>query len=134
MGLPASNELPTTHAHAIALCTAESLGQRLGNRLVLGNDMSEATWREMDKKLNKYPGFRTFSAIGNDDEGDVSFRAAMIAAVERVLGAGAVHIECVSQRPSSQGKYLSVRVGPVAVQNPDQVGGHGCVPGSCAWQ
>jgi putative lipoic acid-binding regulatory protein len=43
----------------------------------------------------------------------------MLAAVEGVVGS--VHVECVSQRPSSGGKYLSVRIGPVWVQDADQV-------------
>lgn len=41
-------------------------------------------------------------------------------AVEEVVGT--VHLECVSERPSSGGKYLSVRIGPVWVENADQVG------------
>jgi hypothetical protein len=57
-----------------------------------------------------------FSAIGSDEE---SFRKAMIAAVEAVVGP--VHEECVVQTPSKGGKYVSMRIGPVWVQNPDQV-------------
>ncbi len=43
----------------------------------------------------------------------------MIAAVEAVVGP--VHEECVVQTPSKGGKYVSMRIGPVWVQNPDQV-------------
>jgi putative lipoic acid-binding regulatory protein len=66
--------------------------------------------------VNKYPGQRTFTAIGT---GGDDFKATMLAAVEGVVGS--VHVECVSQRPSSGGKYLSVRIGPVWVQDADQV-------------
>lgn len=78
--------------------------------------MSEAEWRRIDKKVNKYPGQRTFTAIGT---GGDDFKATMLAAVEGVVGS--VHVECVSQRPSSGGKYVSVRIGPVWVQDADQV-------------
>lgn len=40
-------------------------------------------------------------------------------AVESVVGT--VHMECISQRPSSKGQYISVKIGPVPVQNPEQV-------------
>ncbi|WIA30469.1 hypothetical protein OEZ86_000553 [Tetradesmus obliquus] len=78
--------------------------------------VSEAEWRRIDKKVNKYPGQRTFTAIGT---GGDDFKATMLAAVEGVVGS--VHVECVSQRPSSGGKYVSVRIGPVWVQDADQV-------------
>lgn len=76
---------------------------------------------QIDKKVNKYPGQRTFTAIGI---GGGDFRATMLAAVEGVVGS--VHVECVSERPSSGGKYLSVRIGPVWVHNADQVRQHCC--------
>jgi putative lipoic acid-binding regulatory protein len=66
--------------------------------------------------VNKYPSQRTFTAIGT---GGDDFAAAMCAAVADVVGT--VHVECVSQRPSSGGKYLSVRVGPVWVTCGEQV-------------
>eukprot|EP00775_Hariotina_reticulata_P005115 gene5114-5355_t len=78
--------------------------------------VSEAEWRKIDEKVNKYPGQRTFSAIGT---GGDDFKASMLAAVESVVGP--VHLECVSQRPSTNGKYISIRIGPVWVQNSDQV-------------
>ena len=88
--------------------------------LMMSAFTTEEEWRRIDKKVNKYPGQRTFTAIGAPgDGGNAAFRAAMLAAVERVVGA--VHVECVSERPSSGGKYLSVRVGPVFVQSADQV-------------
>lgn len=59
---------------------------------------------------------RSFTAVGT---GGQEFRQAMVAAVERVVGS--VHEECVSERHSSQRKYISVTVGPVWIQNGDQV-------------
>ncbi len=47
------------------------------------------------------------------------FAASMRSAVEGVLGH--VHEGDVSLRPSSAGKYISVTVGPVLVENGDQV-------------
>jgi len=35
--------------------------------------------------------------------------------------AGVVHVECLSQRTSKEGRYISVRIGPVWVENGDQV-------------
>lgn len=59
-----------------------------------------------------------FNAIGTGGE---EFKANMLKAVEDVVGT--VHVECVSERPSSGGKYVSVRIGPVWVETADQVGG-----------
>ncbi|GAX78215.1 hypothetical protein CEUSTIGMA_g5657.t1 [Chlamydomonas eustigma] len=85
--------------------------------LVLGADeFSMDKWREVDKKMNKYPGMRTFTAIGS---GGAEFGDAMVKAVEHVVGT--VHPECVTLRPSSKGAYVSVKVGPVPVSTPDQV-------------
>lgn len=67
-------------------------------------------------QVNKYPGQRTFTAIGT---GGDDFKATMLAAVESVVGT--VHMECVAERPSSGGKYVSVRIGPVWVESADQV-------------
>lgn len=68
-------------------------------------------------RVNKYPIQRSFTAIGSG--GDV-FKSLMISSVEDVVGS--VHVECISERSSSQGKYVSVTVGPVWVQSCDQVG------------
>lgn len=43
----------------------------------------------------------------------------MVLAVESVVGS--VHLECQSQRPSREGRYLSVKIGPVWVTSGDQV-------------
>lgn len=67
--------------------------------------------------MNKYPSQRVFNAVGLGGDG---FQANMLKAVEDVVGT--VHVECVSERPSSGGKYVSVRIGPVWVESGDQVG------------
>lgn len=66
--------------------------------------------------MNKYPSQRVFTAIGTGGE---DFKDNMLKAVEAVVGT--VHLECVSERPSSGGKYVSVRIGPVWVEAADQV-------------
>ena len=66
--------------------------------------------------MNKYPGQRVFTAIGT---GDPDFKECMLKAVEDIVGK--VHIECIRETPSSGGKYVSIRIGPVWVRNADQV-------------
>ena len=51
----------------------------------------------------------------------------MTSAVESVVG-GRIHEECVQQRPSAKGSYISVTLGPILVQNTDQVR-HSTMPG-----
>jgi putative lipoic acid-binding regulatory protein len=67
-------------------------------------------------QVNTYPGVRSFTAIGSGGE---EFRASMLKSVVDVVGT--VHYECISQRASTTGKYLSVTVGPVWLVNGDQV-------------
>ncbi|KAG2452480.1 hypothetical protein HYH02_002719 [Chlamydomonas schloesseri] len=71
-------------------------------------------WRRSDAKVNKYPDMREFTAVGSGGE---DFKAAMVKCVEDVVGGPAP----VSTRESSGGNYLSVRVGPVRVESPEQV-------------
>ena len=52
---------------------------------------------------------------------------AMVGAVEGVIGAP-VHEECVQERPSSRGSYISVTVGPVLLHNREQVLTAACKP------
>lgn len=59
----------------------------------------------MHRRVNKYPIQRAFTAIGS---GGSEFKASMIKAVEQVTGP--VHVECISERPSSKGSYISVTV------------------------
>lgn len=75
-------------------------------------------WKRLDAKVNKYPCLRTFQAIGVSDP-DLAFQRDIVAAVEAV--AGKLHVECVSARPSSGGKYTALRVGPVRVSSADEV-------------
>jgi hypothetical protein len=51
-------------------------------------------------QVNKYPAQRVFSAIGS---GEDSFKAAMVAAVESVVGM--VHQECITTTPSKGEPY-----------------------------
>ena len=60
--------------------------------------------------MNTYPAPRTFKAIGT---GGAAFKASMVSAVSSVVGS--VHCECISERNSSSGAYISVTVGPVWV-------------------
>ncbi|KAI7843124.1 hypothetical protein COHA_003295 [Chlorella ohadii] len=86
------------------------------NNVIMDTTSDESKWRELDMQVNEYPGQRTFKAIGT---GDQDFVAAMTNCVERVVGT--VHAECVQQRLSAKGNYISVTVGPVWVETPDQV-------------
>lgn len=87
-----------------------------GTNIVFGTDDSEEKWRELDSQVNEYPGQRTFKAIG---VGGDDFVASMKICVASVIGR--VHEECVSSRLSAKGNYVSVTVGPVWVETPDQV-------------
>jgi len=109
-----------TAAEALRRSLAKISKQRgrvpTATNLVFGGNTSESNWRELDKKVNTYPSQRSFTAIGS---GGSDFADSIVSAVERQLGP--VHLECIGQRESSNGKYLSVTVGPVWVQNADQV-------------
>lgn len=84
--------------------------------MVLGANDSEAKWRELDEKVNQYPGHRDFKAIGS---GGDDFKQTIVRAVEDIVGP--VNQDRVMLRPSSQGKFISVTLRDVKVQNPDQV-------------
>ena len=98
-----------------ALGNLSSHQGRIANttNIVFG-DESEEKWRELDNQVNEYPGQRTFKAIGS---GGVDFVKAMVGCVAAEVGA--VHEECVSSR--TKGKWISVTVGPVWVETPEQV-------------
>lgn len=119
-GKPPADDKPKSTADALrqtlgGVSDAEGRVARSTN-VVLGTDDSEEKWRELDMQVNEYPGQRTFKAIGSGGE---DFTIAMTACVENVVGK--VHQECVSTRPSSTGKWLSVTIGPVWVETPEQV-------------
>lgn len=84
--------------------------------VILGTDNTEDAWRQIDKKVNEYPCQRYFTAIGT---GGVDFSQSMVKVVESVVGP--VHVECITETPSSNGRYLSVKVGPVWVQSAEEV-------------
>ncbi len=67
-------------------------------------------------QVNVYPDQRVFKAIGVGEEGFVN---EMVTAVSSVTGK--ITSDCISQRPSAKGKYISVTIGPVWVQNAEQV-------------
>jgi putative lipoic acid-binding regulatory protein len=71
----------------------------------------------VDEAVNNYPCERVFTAIG---EGSVDFKAAMVSCVEEGLNC-TVCAERVVVRPSSGGKYQSVRIGPVIVAHAGKV-------------
>jgi len=87
-----------------AVPRASAAGTPAG-KLVLGADeFSLERWLEVDKKLNKYPEVRTFTAIGT---GGDEFKTAMVQAVESATGRP---VAGVSDRLSSQGAYVSVKI------------------------
>ncbi|KAL0050214.1 hypothetical protein WJX82_006610 [Trebouxia sp. C0006] len=96
---------------------SSSSGRDAGSKnLVLGTSDSVAKWRQLDEKVNQYPGHRDFKAIGSGGE---DFKQTIVRAVEDVVGP--VKEDRVVQRPSSQGKFISITLKDVKVHNPDQV-------------
>mmetsp|Transcript_23172 Transcript_23172/g.64352 ORF Transcript_23172/g.64352 Transcript_23172/m.64352 type:complete len:183 (-) Transcript_23172:399-947(-) len=85
--------------------------------MVLGSDDTIEKWKELDQTVNEYPCQRQFKCVGVSEDG---FQDSMVGVVEGVLGTS-VHPEMIATRPSSQGKYISVQIGPVIVKTPDQV-------------
>jgi putative lipoic acid-binding regulatory protein len=72
--------------------------------------------KDVDEVLIEYPDQREFVSIGSGD----SYVADIVAAVEGVIGTKMAK-EKIHSRPSSSGKYISVRVGPVWVQSEEEV-------------
>lgn len=68
------------------------------------------------QQVNQYPGQRDFKAIGSGGE---DFKQTIVRAVEDIVGP--VQEDRVIQRPSSQGKFVSITLKDVQVENPDQV-------------
>lgn len=87
--------------------------------VVMGGTASEEgdDWRELDKKVNTYPCFRGFTAIGS---GGDDFAAAMVAAVEAVVGGNIANWQVVT-RESTKGRYISVKIGPIRMDSSEQV-------------
>ncbi|MED6157649.1 hypothetical protein PIB30_025086 [Stylosanthes scabra] len=74
-------------------------------------------WLELDQKVNSYPSFRGFTAIGT---GGDDFVQAMVLAVQSVIQ-HPIPQGCVKHKSSSGGKYVSVNIGPIEVISSEQV-------------
>eukprot|EP00899_Mesostigma_viride_P025797 jgi/Mesvir1/6401/Mv19496-RA.1 len=83
--------------------------------VVLGSG-DEEEWRRLDEKVNVYPCYRSFTAIG---KGGDEFTTSMVMAVVSVMGA--LPPDVVKTRWSSSRSYTSVTVGPLLVQNVEEV-------------
>lgn len=106
----------------------------------MGADNSLDRWRELDEQVcwaaaqlvlthaivqpttctqpqvNEYPGPRIFKAIG---EASTDFERSMVAAVEDVVGS--ISGDRVTQRHSKNGKFVTVTIGPVYMEDAEQV-------------
>lgn len=78
-------------------------------------DDSEREWNAIDQKVNVYPMVRDFTAIGT---GGDEFVQAMVRAVESITE---TQVSKVTKKLSSQGKYISVKIGGVTVASSEQV-------------
>ncbi|CAM0904912.1 unnamed protein product [Alopecurus aequalis] len=92
----------------------------LTTNMVIGGtvkDDSGDEWLNLDQKVNSYPTDRGFTAIGVGGE---DFVHAMVDAVESVLQEPIPKGQ-VTQKISSRGKYVSVKIGPIRVVSSEQV-------------
>ncbi|XP_047068799.1 uncharacterized protein LOC124676816 [Lolium rigidum] len=92
----------------------------LTTNMVIGGtvkDDSGDEWLNLDQKVNSYPTDRGFTAIGIGGE---DFVHAMVDAVESVLQEPIPKGQ-VTQKISSRGKYVSVKIGPIRVVSSEQV-------------
>ncbi|XP_062223251.1 uncharacterized protein LOC133922094 isoform X2 [Phragmites australis] len=89
------------------------------NVIMGGTVTDDATdeWLVLDKKVNSYPTVRGFTAIGT---GGDDFVQSMVVAVESVLQERIPEGQ-ISQKVSSKGKYVSVKIGPIRVVSSEQV-------------
>lgn len=101
-----------TEASKLEGRTAKTTNVVMGGTSVYGSD-----WLELDKKVNTYPSYRSYTAIG---EGGDDFVNSMVVAVESVMDARISEWQ-VSQRASTRGRYISVRIGPLRMESSDQV-------------
>lgn len=76
---------------------------------------SESEWNAIDQKVNVYPMVRDFTAIGT---GGDEFVQAMVQAVESITE---TPVPKVTKKLSSQGKYVSVKIGGITVTSSEQV-------------
>ncbi|PNW86137.1 hypothetical protein CHLRE_02g074700v5 [Chlamydomonas reinhardtii] len=122
-GSPESSEEPKPESTADAITRSLTELSGSSGRVSLGSNLllcakGEEEWRRLSNKVygDKFPIQRSFTAVGT---GGQDFRQAMVAAVESVVGY--VHTECVAEKHSSAKKYISVTVGPVWVENGEQI-------------
>ncbi|GJM85072.1 hypothetical protein PR202_ga01490 [Eleusine coracana subsp. coracana] len=89
------------------------------NVIMGGTVTDDATdeWLVLDKKVNSYPTVRGFTAIGS---GGDDFVQSMVVAVESVIQERIPEGQ-ISQKVSSKGKYVSVKIGPIRVVSSEQV-------------
>ncbi|GJN27850.1 hypothetical protein PR202_gb15905 [Eleusine coracana subsp. coracana] len=92
----------------------------LTTNMVMGGTVADDAsdeWLVLDQKVNSYPTDRGFTAIGT---GGDDFVQSMVVAVESVLQES-IPKGRVSQKLSSRGKYVSVKIGPIRVVSSEQV-------------
>ncbi|EFJ37120.1 hypothetical protein SELMODRAFT_140331 [Selaginella moellendorffii] len=113
-----SDAVPVQDAVLKAISEVSRADNRVSRttNVVMGGTVVDE-WQALDSKVNTYPMERGFTAIGT---GGDDFVRAMVLAVETVLQIS-VSTEEISSKLSSQGKYISVKIGPVAVQSSEQV-------------
>eukprot|EP00200_Dunaliella_tertiolecta_P003269 CAMPEP_0202349094 /NCGR_PEP_ID=MMETSP1126-20121109/6733_1 /ASSEMBLY_ACC=CAM_ASM_000457 /TAXON_ID=3047 /ORGANISM="Dunaliella tertiolecta, Strain CCMP1320" /LENGTH=181 /DNA_ID=CAMNT_0048940855 /DNA_START=118 /DNA_END=664 /DNA_ORIENTATION=+ len=96
------------------LSSATGRSKGSNNTTILASDDSEETWRKLDKRVNKYPTEREFTAIGTGED----FKDSMVKAIEEIVGS--VHLENVAERRSKNGKYCSIKI-MAYIENGEQV-------------
>eukprot|EP00250_Pteridium_aquilinum_P006333 c16274_g1_i1 orf=295-876(+) len=119
---PSSSFKPPQDTVLEALSEAAKAEGRIAQttNIVMGGTVSGSSdeeWKALNEKVNSYPTTVNFTAIGS---GGDDFVQAMVEAVESVLQYPIPEDE-VKRSMSSKGKYVSVRIGPVAVDCSDQV-------------
>lgn len=121
-GQPSSSFKPPQDTVLEALSEVAKAEGRIAQttNIVMGGTVSgtsDEEWKVLNEKVNSYPTTVNFTAIGS---GGDDFVQAMVGAVESVLQCPIPENE-VKLSMSSKGKYVSVRIGPVAVDSSDQV-------------
>ncbi|KAG0567281.1 hypothetical protein M758_7G154800 [Ceratodon purpureus] len=113
-------ESPPQDAVLKAISEVSKAEGRVGKttNMVIGGTVkkdSESQWDAIDQKVNVYPMVRDFTAIGT---GGDEFVQAMVSAVESITE---TPVPKVTKKLSSQGKYVSVKIGGITVTSSEQV-------------
>ncbi|XP_015689027.2 uncharacterized protein LOC102719651 [Oryza brachyantha] len=121
-GTPGDQEDPPQDAVLKAISQVASSKGRVAqttNVIMGGTVTDDATdeWLVLDKQVNSYPTVRGFTAIGT---GGDDFVQSMVVAVESVVQEQIPKAQ-ISQKISSKGKYVSVKIGPIRVVSSEQV-------------